>query len=135
MRIIIISFVHWYAQKNKTSEIWLVSIYALSATHSRRTIVITCMFSCICSVSNCSIFIIWIWSWNLFTYFIATLRHYSSRSLLFLILLNVNVSLALMIIFDIILIGSTHNPTIIFYFGWLMNNTIIWILINMIWRM
>ena len=136
MRIIIISFVHWYAQKNKTSEIWLVSIYALSATHSRRTIVITCMFSCICSVSNCSIFIIWIWSWNLFIYFIASLRNYGGRAtLLFrvLMLLNMNVTLTLMIIFDVVLITATHNPTIVFYFGWLMNYTIICILINVIW--
>ena len=123
-------------KNKKASEIGLVSIYALPTTHSRGTIVVTCMFGCICCISYCSIFIIWIWSWNLFIYFIASLRNYGGRAtLLFrvLMLLNMNVTLTLMIIFDVVLITATHNPTIVFYFGWLMNYTIICILINVIW--
>lgn len=122
-------------RNKKVSEIGLISIYALSATHSRRAIVITCMFGCICGVSDGIIFVIWIWSWNLFTYFVASLRNYSRRSsFLFWMLLNMNIPFALVTIFHIVLI-STHDPTVIFYFGWLMNNTIIRILIYMIWGM
>ena len=135
MRIIIISFVHWELSRTKNkkvSEIGLVRIYALPATHSRRTIVITCMFSCICGVSNCSIFVIWIWSWNLFTYFIASLRHHCCRTFWFwMSLLNMDVSFALMIVFHIVLI-STHDSTIVFYFRCLMHYTIICVLINMV---
>ena len=135
MRIIIISFVHLSRTNfKKVSEIGLVCIYTLSATHSRRTVVITCMFSCICGISNRSSFwIIWSRSRNLFTYFIASLRHYCRRtSFLFRMLLNMNISFALMIVFHIILIGSAHDSTVVFYFGSLMHYTIILVLINVI---
>jgi len=132
MRIIIIPFDDLRSTKNKkVSEIGLICIYTLPATHCRRTIVITCMFGCVCGVSYGSIFVIWIWSWNLFTYFIAILRYYSWRSyFLFWMLLNMNISFALTI-FHIVLI-SAHDSTIIFYFGCLMNYTIIRVLIYMI---
>ena len=137
MRIIIIWIVHLNGTKNKkVSEIGLVCIYTLPATHGRRTIVITCMFRGICCISIRSFLIIWIWSWNLFTYFIASLRHYSWRSSFrFMLLLNMNVSFALVTILHIILIGSAHNPTIVFYFGTLMNYTVICVLINVVARM
>lgn len=125
----------WIAH-NKVSEIGLVCIYALSSTHSRRTIVITCMFGSICRISIRSFLIICIWSRNLFTYFIASLRHHSWRSSFwFLMLLNMNVSFALMTVLYIILIGPTHDSTVVFYFWRLMHYTVICVLINMIRRM
>ena len=43
-----------------------------------------------------------------------------------------NISFALMIVFHIILIGSAHDSTVVFYFGSLMHYTIILVLINVI---
>jgi hypothetical protein len=137
MGIIIISFVDLLGTKNKkVSEIGLICIYTLSATHCRRTIVITCMFSCICCISNGSIFVIWIWSRNLFTYFVASLWHYCRRSsFLFWMLWDVNITFALVTVFHKVLIITTHNSTVVIYFCCLMYNTIICILIYMIWWM
>ena len=124
-------------KNKKVSEIGLICIYTLPATHSRRSIVITRMFSGICGVSICSFLVIWIWSWNLFTYFIASLRHDCRRSCFcrFLMLLNMNISFALMTVFHVILIGSAHNSTIVFYFGRLVWDTVICGLINVVGRM
>jgi len=137
LRIIIIWIVHLNGTKNKkVSEIGLVCIYTLPATHGRRTIVITCMFGGISRISIRSFLIIWIWCWNLFTYFIASLRHYCRRSSFrFMLLLNMNVSFALVTVLHIILIASAHNSAIVFYFGRLMNYTVICVLINVVARM
>lgn len=123
----------------------MVSPFRISMTHSRRTVVITCMFGCICSISNGCIFVIWILSISpsqwimsgyLFINLIASLWHNCGRSSFrFRILyLNMDITFALMRIFYIILIASTHNSIMrsIFYLWCLMYYGIIHILIYVI---
>ena len=120
-------------QSKIDSEIGLVCIYTLSPTHGWRSVVIICMFGCICSISYSSVFIIWIRSRNLFTYFVAILRG-NCRWPILLILLNMNVSFTLLSVLHIVILSSTHYTAVRFYFRWLMNNTIIGVL-NVIWWM
>ena len=127
MGIIIISFVDLLGTKNKeVSEIGLICIYTLSATHCRRTIVITCMFSGICCISIRSFLIIWIWSWNLFTYFIASLRNYCTWSFFSRLASSLmNATFALVIrVFQVVLSVTTHYSLVCFYFRAGMNSTI-----------
>ena len=123
----------------------MVSPFRITMTHSRTTVVITSMLGCICSVSNSCIFVIWIltissswWimSWYLFINLITSLWHNCRRSpFRFRILyLNMDITFALMRIFDIILIASTHDSImrIIFYLWCLIYYWIIHSLIYMI---
>lgn len=114
------------------SEIRLISIYALSSSHCWRIIVIRCVFSCICRIPYSCVFVIWIWSWHLLTYLIASLRNYSAWTSLSFCIMNLNVSFVRMFL-NIVLFITTHYSRIRFYFRWLMNYTIILALIYVIW--
>ena len=110
----------------KVSKVWLVCVYALSTSHCRRAIIVTSMLSCISSILYCCIFIPTIRSWNLFTYFIASLRNYCTWSFFSRLASSLmNATFALVIrVFQVVLSVTTHYSLVCFYFRAGMNSTI-----------